>query len=226
MAEGRKPPSQRFVFALVALLTVAAVVVCGCVFWLSPVFALAEVEVSGVKLLSKAEVVAASGVVLGTPQPLVDTAAVADRVAGLPAVAKVQVNRIWPDKLEIAIAERVARMEIPYYSGYLFADASGVVFDGGTKAKSLLRVVAAQDNSRLLQDCLRVSEALSPATVKKFSYISAQSMDSITLHLDKGVIVNWGTAEQSALKSQVLDALLKQAGRHYDVSVPASPTVR
>jgi cell division protein FtsQ len=226
MAERKRHPSQRFIFVLVALLTAAVVVAAGWVCWLSPVFAVAEIKVTGVKLLSKDAVVAASGVVLGTPQPLIDTAEIADRVAGLPKVAKVQVNRIWPDKLEISIAERVAQLEIPYFSGYLFADASGVVFDGGAKAKNLLRVVAAPDNPRLLQDCLGVAESLSPATAKKFNYVSAQSMDSITLHLDKGVIVNWGTAEQSALKSQVLDALLKQAGRHYDVSVPASPTVR
>jgi cell division protein FtsQ len=214
-------------FILVACSTALLAAVGGYLLWFSPLFAVSEIDVSGTKLLSPEEVVAASGVELGTPQPMIDTAAVADRVAGLSPVGKVRVSRIWPGKLEISIAERSARLEIPYFDGYLFADATGVVFDGGAKpGKGLLRVVSAPEDPQLLRGCLTAAESLSSATAKKLSYVSAQSTDSITLHLDKGVIVNWGTAEQSALKAQVVDALLKQDGRRYDVSVPASPTVR
>ena len=36
----------------------------------------------------------------------------------------------------------------------------------------------------------------------------------------------WGSADESALKAQVIDRLLAEKGTVYDVSVPGSPTVR
>lgn len=238
MAEpGRKPKSaakpkdpnrfKRWAFIAVVVLTVAGL---GAGVWLvgfSSVLAVQRVEVSGVELLQAEDVVQASGVGLGTPQVIVSSAQVADRIAELSAVEKVQVSRDWPDAVTIAVVERTATVQIPYGSGYLIADAGGVVFDGGPKSKGkLLKVKADPFNTGLIRDCQVAVNALSAKTAKRLQYVSADSVDSITLQLDKNQSVNWGSVSQSELKAEVLDALLEQEGRYFDVSAPANPTKR
>ena len=47
-----------------------------------------------------------------------------------------------------------------------------------------------------------------------------------SLRLRDGTRVLWGSAEQSELKAQVIDVLLKEGGSVFDVSAPAYPTRR
>ncbi|MCL1839321.1 MAG: FtsQ-type POTRA domain-containing protein [Propionibacteriaceae bacterium] len=214
-------------FGLVCFATLGAVVGAVVVVFFTPVLEINEIKLTGNHLLSDAAVKETAQVDLGTPQVLVDTADVALRLAGLPAVEQVQVSHDWPNTLAITLAERTAVVSVPYFSGFLFADAAGVVFDGGTKNRSeLLQVSADPSNSALLRDCYAVSVALSASTAKKLDYVSAQSSDAINLHFRDGILVIWGNANQSELKSEVLDALLKQKARVYNVSAPASPTLR
>lgn len=193
----------------------------------SPVLAARTVAVSGTKVLTKQEVLAAAGVAAGTPLARVDAGAVAGRVAGLPPVAEVTVVRNWPNTLQIAVTERKPRLAIPATSGYLVADASGVVFEAVKVAPSGLVLVDAPANNRaLLVDVGTVYSALSADTAARVSRFEAETTDSITLRLSDGARVSWGSAAQSALKSQVLDDLLPLGGRVFDVSAPAFPTRR
>ncbi len=207
----------------------AAAVAAGLVYLVafSPVLAAKAVSVSGTRVLSKQDVLAAAGVAVGTPLARVDTGAVAGRVAGLPPVAQVTVVRGWPDTLQIAVTERKARLAIPASSGYLVADASGVVFDAVADAPSgLVQVNAPATNRELLADIGTVFSTLSADTAAKVSRVEADTTDSIVLRLSDGSRVIWGSAEQSALKSQVLDDLLPLGGQVFDVSAPAFPTRR
>lgn len=207
----------------------AAVVAAAAVYLVafSPVLAAKAVAVSGTKALSKQDVLAAAAVPLGTPLARVDPGAVADRVAGLPPVAEVTVVRTWPNTLQIAVTERRARLAIPASSGYLVADAAGVVFEAARSAPSGLVLVDAPATDRpLLVDVGTVFSALSTDTAAKVSRVEAETRDSIALRLSDGARVIWGSAEQSGLKSQVLDDLLPLGGRVFDVSAPAFPTRR
>jgi len=56
--------------------------------------------------------------------------------------------------------------------------------------------------------------------------LEATSTDGIALKLLDGSRVIWGSAEQSALKSEVLDALLPLGGTQFNVSAPGFPTRR
>ncbi|RYF96796.1 MAG: hypothetical protein EON94_15830 [Caulobacteraceae bacterium] len=56
--------------------------------------------------------------------------------------------------------------------------------------------------------------------------IQAGSIDNIVLKLSGGVTVQWGSAEDSANKAQVLEILLDQDVSEIDVSVPGRPTTR
>jgi cell division protein FtsQ len=58
------------------------------------------------------------------------------------------------------------------------------------------------------------------------SRLAAPSRDGIVLRLTDGTRVIWGSAEDSALKSQVLDRMLPLGGSEINVSAPAFPTRR
>lgn len=193
----------------------------------SPVLAVSRVEISGAEVLSEQEVSQAAAVELGTPLVRVDVAGIAERVAGLPPVDEVSVTREWPDQVTIAIAEREARLALASGTGYLIADASGVVFDTArSRPKGLVLVEANPRDQRALADAGVVFSSLSEKTAGKVTVVQARGRDAITLRLEKGIRVFWGSVEQSELKSEVLDVLLEQEGTVFDVSAPAHPTRR
>lgn len=199
----------------------------GYVIGFSPALAARAVTVNGAKVLSRNEVLDAAGVKAGTPLVWVDPTTVAERVSGLPAVAQVTVSRDWPDRVHIAVTERKPRLAIPAGGGYLLADAYGVVFQAVENAPSGLVVVEADPTSQqVLVDVGTVFSSLSAATAAKVSRLEAPTRDGIVLRLRDGSRVVWGSAEDSALKSQVLDALLPLGGTVFNVSAPGFPTRR
>lgn len=218
---------RRVVRAVVWTLVVVLVVAVVYVVAFSPVFAVRRIAISGTKVLSKQDVIAASGVVVGTPLALVDPGQVADRLAGLPPVAQVTVVRGWPDTVQISITERRPRLAIPADGGFLLADAGGVVFETVDSLPSgLVTVQAPTSDRQLLVDVGVVFSALSSDTAAKVDRVEASSRDDIELKLNDGARVIWGDAEQSSLKSQVLDNLLALGGRQFDVSAPGFPARR
>lgn len=218
---------RRWVRWLVGVLVVALLAVIGWVVAFSPLLAATSVTVSGVDVLSRDDVLTTAAVPVGTPMVRIDTDAVADRVAGLPPVAGVTVTRSWPGTIRIAVTERTPRLAIPAGGGYLLADATGVVFEAVKTAPSGLVVVDANpDDQQVLVDVGTVFSSLSPQTAAKVTRLAAPSRDGIELRLSDGSRVIWGSADDSALKSEVLDALLPLGGSEFNVSAPAFPTRR
>ncbi|MCW5953762.1 MAG: FtsQ-type POTRA domain-containing protein, partial [Propionibacteriaceae bacterium] len=178
-------------------LTLALAALAGVVYLVgfSTVLAVARVEISGADVASEQEVSQAAAVEIGTPLVRLDVAGIAERVAGLPPVAEVSVTRQWPDQVTIAITEREARLAIPSGSGYLVADASGVVFDtANSRPKGLVLVEADPRDQRAVADAGVVFSSLSEKTAKKVTMVQARGRDSITLRLEKGIRVFWGSA--------------------------------
>lgn len=214
---------QVSVVALFVLLVTAVVWVIG----FSPAFAVRRIDVSGTKVLRSAEVLDAAAVALGTPLVWVDPAAIADRVAGLPVVDAVTVARTWPDGVSIVVVERKARLAVSDGEGFLLADAAGIVFQAVDQAPAGVVPVEADPGDRqALIDVGTVYSALSPATAAKVSSIRVRSRDAIVIRLKDGSRINWGSAQDSALKSTVVDELLALGGTEFDVSAPSHPSRR
>ena len=193
----------------------------------SGLFGVHAVTVTGLDVLTTDEVRQAAAVETGGSLALVDTDAVTRRVAALPAVAQVTVSRSWPTTLRIEVTERQPAMAIPSGSAFLIADATGVVFVTDASAPdSLVRVKADPGNQRAIADAGSAFSALSPKTAKAVRQVEASTPSSITLLLTGGRTVVWGGADQPALKSQVLDALLTHKASVYDVSAPSHPATK
>jgi cell division protein FtsQ len=75
-----------------------------------------------------------------------------------------------------------------------------------------------------LREVALVIEALPAGVADEVDHVEFSSLDSILLVLSDGSQVQWGSAEQSALKAEVLETLMTIPATTYDVSVPGLPT--
>jgi cell division protein FtsQ len=62
--------------------------------------------------------------------------------------------------------------------------------------------------------------------VQRVAYVDVRTIDDITLHLEQGATVTWGSADLSRDKARVLSVLLAQKAKTYDVTAPGHPTIR
>jgi len=228
----RKRRAWRVAFCALAaagLVAAAAWVLFG-----SPLLVVRSVSVSGTHLVSRSEVVAASGVQPGTPLIRVNTARAAARIVAIPQVRSVQVTRSWPNRLVIVVRERTPELALPAYggAGYDLADADGVVLQRVTRRPAdlpLYPTVAPQGALRGNPDLAAAAAVLAelPAQVRRSVIsVTAPHPDQVTLRLAGGITVLWGGTGRAGVKARELTVLMRQRLHYYDVSAPGSVTAR
>lgn len=194
----------------------------------SPALRVDSLTVTGTHWVSEDQVRAAAQVPFGRPLAAVDMTAIAQRVAVLGPVAKVEVKRRWPHTVAIEITERTAAYQRRVPTGYQWVDAQGVVFHtAATSTRGLVTVTTIGVDNSLLADVCTVIGDLKPGTRKLLASVDAATPDRIVLTLTDRRTIVWGSADQSELKSEVTQALLAQKGvTVLDVSSPTHPTAR
>ena len=224
----RKRRAWRVAFcALAAAGLVAAAV---WVLFGSPLLVVRSVSVSGTHLVSRSEVVAASGVQPGTPLIRVNTARAAARIVAIPQVRSVQVTRSWPNRVVIVVQERTPELALPAYggAGYDLADADGVVLQRVTRRPAdlpLYPTVAPEGALRGNPDLAAAVAVLSelPAEMRRSVIsVTAPYPDQVTLRLAGGITVLWGDTGRAAAKARALTVLMRAHLHYYDVSAPGS----
>lgn len=219
--------SLRYVLALV--LVVGLVVGAVYLVFFSATLQVKRVDVVGNDLLSDARVREVADVPLGEQLALVDLDRARARVGALAEVESVDVSRTWPDEVRIAVVERTPVAVVELGGRLRGLDADGVVF------REFKRVPAGMPRVRpgpdagpdALREAATVVSALPEDLTTRVDHVEVATVDQITLVLRDQRQVLWGSAEQSDLKAEVLDALLTaQKASSYDVSVPANPTFR
>lgn len=215
---------------LVSLL-VLVVLVAG-VTWLvlfSSQLALQKVSVQGEDYLSEAEILAAADLTMGEPLARLDLARASDRVGALRAVKSVDVTRQWPRTVRITVHERQAVAVVAENGGVIRGlDASGLLFRDYAKRPAGLPLVRAVEGTgaKALAEAAEVAGALPASLSRQVLRVEVVSADAITLQLRNGKQIEWGSAENSARKVEVLVPLLRMEGRVYDVSAPSMAAVR
>lgn len=193
----------------------------------SPVFRVHDVTVTGTALLTKEAVLEAAVVPGNQPMLGLDTTAIADRVRALPAVHHVTVERDFPDTILINVVERALVYQRVDGATFESVDADGVVFaTSSSPTDGVVQAVTAGKDTRLLRDVAEVVANIPEQLLPRVERLQAKAVDRITLQLDDGDLVVWGSAEQSELKGDVLVALLDVDARLYDVSAPGYPTTK
>ncbi|HEY9292704.1 MAG TPA: FtsQ-type POTRA domain-containing protein, partial [Microlunatus sp.] len=228
LADWRRRRRRRLVLKIIIPLLVLLLIAAGV--WavgFSSLLAVQSVGVSGAKLVTADQIRQTAAVPNGAPLARVDLDAIHDRVAGIRQVESVSVERAWPHSVQIKVVERTPVYFVQDGGSYLLVDRYGVGFQTTASAPGKLpRAEVDTGNGQLLKPLAVVAEALPAELAHKVDRIEASTRDSIQLKLADGDTVFWGSEEQSELKAEVIVALLKQKGTHYDVSAPGNPAVR
>lgn len=206
------------------------VLVLGFLVWLvtlSPVFRVHDVTVQGNELVSADDIRFAAMVVPDSRMITVDLDGIEARVVELPAVRGVEVSRDLPDTVVIDVTERTVIFQRVEAGTFQWVDEHGVIFSTSNEpVEGVLQAVTAGKDSRVLKDVAEVVSHIPSELLPQVERVQAKAVDRITLEMEEGDLVVWGSAEQSALKADVLAALLSVDAKLYDVSAPSHPTTK
>jgi cell division protein FtsQ len=238
---GPRPPARFRRRRLAALIAAIALALAGVGAWAllgSGLFAVRSVVVTGTRLVPESEVVAAADVRPGTPLIEVNVNQVAARVLGIRQLVGVQVSTSWPNRVTIAVQERVATLAVALPGGgFDLIDGHGVVVrQAQTRPASLPLFAAASSPAAVAvatspsaltgdPDVTAAAGVLGelPAPVRStVTAITAAAPDQVTVQLRSGVTILWGGTDDAVAKAQELTALMATHGRYYDVSSPGT----
>ena len=213
---------------LVGLAVVALVATGIWVVWFSQVLAVKAVDVHGTRLLTTDQVRRVAAVPEDVPLARVDLVGTLARVEALAEVSSADVSRSWPDTVRIQVVERVSVAVVDLGGRMRGMDQEGVVFQEFKSVPADLPRVqtSGTPSPEALREAAGVVGALPAGLASRVEHVEVASVDQISLVLRDGRQVVWGSAEDGDLKARVLEALLEQKARVYDVSVPTSPVTR
>jgi cell division protein FtsQ len=165
------------------------------ILWHTKVFDVRTTSVSGVKVLTRQQVLAAAAIPAHGAVAAVDTSAAKARLMALPRVKDAWVQRSLPHTIEITVVERTPAAALPQPDGsYQIVDADGVAFDTAATSAAIpahLPVIhleqfadpAPQDRAATVAGALAALRALSPPVLSRVETVSATGPYAITLTL-------------------------------------------
>ncbi|MCB7137787.1 cell division protein FtsQ/DivIB [Cellulosimicrobium marinum] len=221
---------------LVAWWTAGVVVMAGLVWvaFFSPVLGLRtqDVTISGEgTVVDPVQVAALVAAEEGTPLPRLDTVALRDEVLALNGVRDVEIRRTWPHGLDVRLESREPVAAVPVDDGFALLDADGVrVRTDPAVPDELPEVEVPLDDVDALDAALVLLNALPPDLGAEVAEVSAETRDAVVMRLRDGATVEWGSAEDAALKVRVLETLRSvpenAEATVFDVSAPTLPVTR
>ncbi len=233
-AQMRRRLSRRRVWAAVGAAVVAAVA--GWLLFLSPVLALdvAEVDVEGQgSVVDPAAVLAVVQPKDGTSLPRLDTVELRRAILDVPGVRAAEVARVWPHGLRVTVVSREPVAAVPAEDGFVLLDVEGVQVGRAGEPPVGLPVISVpvdDEDARAMTAVLTVLQQLPSELAVQVASASADSQDTVRLVLTDGAKVEWGSADQNALKARVVQTLRNaEASRGaavFDVSAPTTPITR
>lgn len=198
----------------------------------SPLLALKSITIrnSGPKV-SESAIQAVLDPFIGTPLPRLSTSDMQRAVESLTAVESVSVARSWPHSATVSVTGREAVAVEKLEDGqYQLLDAYGIALGVRSEIPEGVPVLDLSGPEHLrepqVDDVLTVLGAL-PGDVRErltTAQVDADGLMSFTL--ENGARVVWGSATDTELKARVLEVLLSQEAKVYDVSAPRTPVTR
>lgn len=196
----------------------------------SPLFAVEKITVAGARTLKPALVQEALKGQIGTPLALVDASAVKSALTEFPMIETYALEARPPHELLVRIVERTPIGVIKSQAGYSLVDAAGVVLattPDKPEDRAVLEITGGRD-SQAFHSAGLVMRSLPADLRATVSTVTATSGDDVTLALQDGKTIVWGSEKESSMKAAVLVRLIKASpeSRTFDVSSPTVPVVR
>jgi cell division protein FtsQ len=210
------------------MLVVLSVLVVAYLVMFTSLLGVRSVEVTGIKEIPREDVLDAADIQNGTPMVRLDADEAAARVAKLPRVFEVRVERSWPSTVEIIITERTPVAVLRAGGKLHLIDATGLDYAvAGAAPAGLPTLVMPNVNpdNPATMSAVTVLGAIPKQLKDQVTTVTANTPGDVRLTLSDGRVVKWGDARDNARKAAVLAALLTRPGKTYDVATPDFPTV-
>lgn len=163
----------------------------------------------------------------GTPLTRLSTVEVEESIESIPQIKDAEVHKAWPNGLFVAYTVRTPAM-VTQVNGTLVAlDEEGIDLGPVAQRPTGVPVVTLPDDSEHrsshAQGLVAAWRAL-PEEVRNRVDLMTVTDHQMTIALQGGLQVRWGTLNDEELKAKVLQVLLAQReAKVYDVSSPTSP---
>jgi cell division septal protein FtsQ len=203
----------------------------------SSLVAVASIEVVGADRLAAEDVLAATGVEVGTSVLRVRTGEVQRRVEALPMVERATVERDGPLGIVVTVEEVAPALSARFEDGDVLVDEAGLVIgEGVAPGTPVVRVVGTAptpgeriDGYPPLATAHAVLLGLPGPVAALVTGASVDETASVELTLADGTRVRWGDEVRGDEKARALGAVLEdldgRAVAVIDVRAPAAPTV-
>lgn len=214
------------------LWTVAAVLaatVLAVLAWFTPALAVRTVHIDGLSAVPDHEVRSRLEIPEGRSMLRIDTGQIAQRVAAIPTVRSVRVQRQFPATVTVTVAERTPLLYVESPDGAHLIDADSVEFaiepDPPIGVPKLV-TEGDFDGPEAARAAVDVLVMVPPALSIQVGEVVARSNSDVVLNLRDGRRVVWGGTGDGERKAAVVLPLLTREGTVFDVSSPNLVTVK
>jgi len=177
----------------------------------TPIMAVRTIDVVGTSRLSADAVRGALQGQLGVPLTLVDDGSIRSALAAFPEVESFAVEERPPSTLRVSIVERAPIASVVSPSGgFDLVDAAGVVLQHGAERPAgypLAVDVAGNPTDAGFAAMVPVLRSLPPELLGQIDTVTATGHDDVSFVIGS-IRVVWGSADDSALKSVILQRIM------------------
>ncbi|TLF81033.1 cell division protein FtsQ/DivIB [Nocardia cyriacigeorgica] len=196
--------------------------------WFTPLLSVRAVQIQGLSAVPEERVRELLEIPDGQSMLRIDTAAMAARVASIPKVSTVRVQRSFPSTVRVTITERTPVLFYTSERGAHLLDAQSVEYAIEPPPIGVPELKAGHPGSADpgTRAAVAVVTALPPALRVQVGEVAVRSISDISLRLRDGRTVLWGGADDAERKVAVVGPLLTRPGTVFDVSSPDLVTVK
>lgn len=197
----------------------------------SPLMAVRDVQVEGAERIDPAAVQEALADQLGEPIATITEAGVAQRLEAIPQIESFRLEVVPPSTVIVRLVERRPVAIVTAAAGESVIDAAGVVLGSVDETTAALpRLDGIEIGSEQFEAVAAMLVSVPLEVLEATEVITAATPSDISLTLASGQTVQWGGAEQSPLKADVVAALMATQdpaeAAVLDVRAPERPVVR
>lgn len=231
-------PRRRWARWAVAAFALVALVAGGLALYFSSVLAVDRIEVSGTRLVDRADVEERLRPLYGVPLPQIGRGRVNDLAGDLPGVESLDMIADPPTGLQVTVHEQepVAARVADGAARVLMADGSVLtsVPERALTGERLVDVAPAvfRADEATRRTVAQVVAGLPEDLRQRLQEVSAAGPEAVSLRLSDGPRIAWGDAGEPRVKAAVVESLLGQDEEtlasvdEIDVTVPDRPVTR
>lgn len=224
LAARRRRNRIKRVILWVSLVVIVAAAVW--VFYFSNLLTVKKISVVGkLQHASVSEIVSTVEIKNGTPLARLNQNQIRESLNSIPAIAEVEVRRVWPSEVVLAITERTPVAVKAFSGGWKLLDASGIEFGKiVSKPDGLVQVSAKTDFAQMA--AVEIIPNFPKWLESELVSVQAESANDVRFLLVGQRLVKFGNSQEQAQKFKVLKTLLTIKASIYDVSAPNLPITR